>query len=44
MQAVAAQVSQLNLTAPLRLDRLCVFRQAAPGAAFKRIADVVLAA
>jgi putative phosphonate metabolism protein len=42
LQAVAAQVSHLNAAAPLVLDRLCVFEEAAPGLPFRRIADMGL--
>lgn len=44
MQAVAAPVAQLNTTAPLVLDRLCLFVEPAPGQPFKRIADAGLIA
>jgi putative phosphonate metabolism protein len=40
MQAVAEPVAQLNLAAPLVLDRLCLFVEPAPGQPFKRIADM----
>ena len=40
MQAVAEPVAQLNLAAPLLLDRLCLFVEPAPGQPFKRIADM----
>jgi len=43
-QAVAASVAQLNATAPLVLDRLCLFVEPAPGQPFKRIADAVISA
>ena len=43
-QAVAAPGAQLNATAPLVLDRLCLFVEAAPGQPFKRIADAVISA
>lgn len=39
LQAVAAPVAQLNTTAPLVLDRLCLFVEPAPGQPFQRIAD-----
>lgn len=42
LQAVAEPVAQLNQTAPLMLDRLCLFEEAAPGLPFRRIADVGL--
>jgi putative phosphonate metabolism protein len=42
LQAVAAQVDHLNAAAPLVLDRLCVFEEAAPGLQFQRIADMEL--
>jgi putative phosphonate metabolism protein len=42
IQAVAAQVDHLNTSAPLVLDRLCVFEEAAPGMPFRRIADMTL--
>jgi hypothetical protein len=42
LQAVAAQVDHLNAAAPLVLDRLCVFEEAAPGLPFQRIADMEL--
>lgn len=44
MQAVADPVAQLNATAPLVLDRLCLFVEPAPGQPFKRIADAALSA
>jgi len=37
-------VAQLNATAPLVLDRLCLFVEPAPGQPFTRIADAVLRA
>jgi hypothetical protein len=40
IQAVEAQVDQMNTAAPLVLDRLCVFEEAAPGLPFRRIADM----
>jgi hypothetical protein len=43
-QAVEDPVAQLNATAPLVLDRLCLFVEAAPGQAFRRVADVELGA
>jgi putative phosphonate metabolism protein len=44
VDAVQAQVAQLNAAAPLVLDRLCLFVEPSPGASFKRVADVVLPA
>ena len=44
MQAVAQPVARLNNSAPLLLDRLCLFVEAAPGEAFKRVADLELRA
>jgi putative phosphonate metabolism protein len=44
LQAAAAPVAQLNATAPLVLDRLCLFVEAAPGQPFRRIADAGLLA
>lgn len=44
LQAVAAPVAQLNATAPLVLDRLCLFAEPAPGQPFQRIADAGLSA
>jgi len=44
LQAVAAPVAQLNATAPLMLDRLCLFVEPAPGQPFQRMADVALSA
>lgn len=41
-QAVAGDVARLNAQSPLMLDRLCVFREAIPGAPFRRIADALL--
>lgn len=43
VNAAAAEVERLNRDAPPRLDRLCLFREAEPGAAFERIHDEVLA-
>ena len=43
-QAVEDPVAQLNATAPLVLDRLCLCVEAAPGQAFRRVADVELGA
>lgn len=44
LQAVADPVAQLNATAPLLLDRLCLFVEPAPGQPFKRILDARLLA
>ena len=44
MQAVAQPVAGLNNSSPLLLDRLCLFVEAAPGEAFKRVADLELRA
>ncbi|MDO9197463.1 DUF1045 domain-containing protein [Rhodoferax sp.] len=44
MQAVADPVTQLNATAPLVLDRLCLFVEPAPGQPFQRMADAALSA
>ena len=44
LQAVVEPVAQLNLMAPLVLDRLCLFVEPAPGEAFRRMADVRLGA
>ena len=44
MLAVAQPVARLNNSAPLLLDRLCLFVEAAPGEAFKRVADLELRA
>ena len=44
MLAVAQPVARLNSSAPLLLDRLCLFVEAAPGEAFKRVADLELRA
>ena len=42
VQAVEAQVAHLNATAPLVLDRLCLFMEPASGQAFVRVMDVEL--
>ena len=42
IRAVASDVDHLNHKAPLKLDRLCVFVESAPGAAFRRIGDALL--
>lgn len=42
LQAVAQPVAQLNATAPLVLDRLCLFVEPAPGLPFQRVADMDL--
>jgi putative phosphonate metabolism protein len=39
MAAAAPVAARLNEAAPLRLDRLCLFRQAEPGAPFLRLHD-----
>lgn len=44
LQAVADPVARLNTTAPLLLDRLCLFVEPAPGQPFKRILDARLLA
>lgn len=44
MQAVQGPVTHLNATAPLVLDRLCLFMEQTLGSSFRRIADVVLSA
>lgn len=43
MQAVLEPVAQLNATAPLLLDRLCLFVETAPGQPLIRVADVAIA-
>ncbi len=43
MQAVLGPVAQLNATAPLLLDRLCLFVETAPGQPLIRVADVEMA-
>lgn len=43
MQAVLGPVAQLNATAPLLLDRLCLFVETAPGQPLIRVADVEIA-
>ncbi len=40
--ALAPDVSRLNAASPLVLDRLCIFREDAPGLPFLRIADMPL--
>ncbi len=40
--ALAPDVSRLNTASPLVLDRLCIFREEAPGLPFLRIADTSL--
>ncbi len=40
--ALAPDVSRLNAESPLVLDRLCIFREEAPGRPFLRIADMPL--
>jgi putative phosphonate metabolism protein len=42
IQVVADPVARLNAVAPLVLDRLCLFVEAAPGRPFRRVADVGL--
>ena len=44
IQEVAPPVESLNANSPLLLDRLCLFVEAAPGHAFRRIADADLPA
>ncbi|MEI6733880.1 MAG: DUF1045 domain-containing protein [Comamonadaceae bacterium] len=44
IQEVAEYVKQLNATAPLKLDRLCLFTESAPGHPFKRLIDFSLGA
>lgn len=44
MQAVAEPVAWLNATAPLLLDRLCLFVEPAAGQSFTRVADIGLSA
>ena len=44
MRAVAPKIVQLNADAPLWLDRLCLFVERQPGAAFHRIIDLKLSA
>jgi putative phosphonate metabolism protein len=44
MQAAATPVARLNATAPLVLDRLCLFVEPAPGQPFTRITDAELLA
>lgn len=44
MLAVEDSVARLNASAPLVLDRLCLFVEPAPGQAFKHIADAELGA
>ena len=39
---VARPVEQLNIQAPLLLDRLCIFCQSEPEAAFRRLSDAML--
>lgn len=43
MQAVLEPVAQLNTTAPLLLDRLCLLVETAPGQPLIRVADVEIA-
>lgn len=42
LRAVDSDVARLNKEAPLLLDRLCLFVERSPGAAFQRIIDVRL--
>ena len=42
--AVSQPVARLNSSAPLLLDRLCLFVEPAPGQAFRRLVDVELRA
>ncbi len=42
--AVSPEIDRLNALAPLVLDRLCLFVESAPGAAFLRVADVPVGA
>jgi hypothetical protein len=42
IQAVSEPVAQLNVTAPLLLDRLCLFVEAAPNQPLKRVTDVLI--
>ncbi|TSA12135.1 MAG: DUF1045 domain-containing protein [Comamonadaceae bacterium] len=44
IQEVAESVKQLNATAPLKLDRLCLFTESAAGRPFKRLIDFPLGA
>jgi putative phosphonate metabolism protein len=44
MQAVEDSVAQLNASAPLVLDRLCLFVEPAPGQLFRHLADAELGA
>ncbi len=44
IQEVAESVKQLNATAPLQLDRLCLFVETASGRPFKRLIDFPLGA
>ncbi len=44
IQEVAESVKRLNATAPLQLDRLCLFVESAPGQPFKRLIDFTLGA
>jgi hypothetical protein len=42
MHSVSEPVALLNLTAPLLLDRLCLFVEPAPNQPFMRITDVLI--
>lgn len=44
LQAAATPAAQLNATAPLVLDRLCLFVEPSPGQPFKRLVDAELLA
>lgn len=44
IHTVADRVKELNQTAPLVLDRLCLFVEPAPGQALQRVADMELVA
>lgn len=44
VQEVAESIKRLNATAPLQLDRLCLFVESAPGRPFKRLIDFPLSA
>ncbi len=43
MQALLEPIAQLNATAPLVLDRLCLFIETAPGQPLLRVTDVAIA-
>lgn len=42
LQAAADPIARLNATAPLLLDRLCLFVEPAPGQPFQRVSDAEL--